>query len=538
MTFDGTTLVVAAFQSPAASTTTARAVFTDGGQVASSVGVVEIHTDDGSPYFTRYFRDDKSTSLGTFICWGDSSNNCILGTEANSGLYFVTNGYAGYKMGDPSCWWFGVRYGRYSRLFNYHCWNDCWFVPTACGRNGSGKAPLKFIWEHSILPLKRVPLSSSRMISTSRSRLAARQKVVLTTGLTAGRIPYNTTNGRLTDSTDLQYDGTNIILSGLKYPNADGTAGFVLKTDGAKNLGWVAQSGATGPTGATGPAGGGTPIISTNTTLYVATTGNDTTGNGTSGAPWATVAKAVAYLYGYWISPSVNVTIMVADGTYSWAETTFQHPCGQQIQITGTNTYSPTVSSVQSSSGSSGAWSYILNVSSVANIAVNDYVILSGASGGTKPRNLQGVHKVTNVDAGNTRITVLSKFRSATVASGAVTANILVLKTIITVSGTNAFTIVSGPCGWIRKMALVGNGTCCGIAVGGAGLCGFGQLGVTGFANGIYASGNGTAWSDGTISACSGNASGFVADNGSEISRPPQLRQGTLAKGIKDCTEA
>jgi hypothetical protein len=37
---------------------------------------------------------------------------------------------------------------------------------------------------------------------------AARQKVVLTAGLTSGRIPYATTNGRLTDSAAMTFDGT------------------------------------------------------------------------------------------------------------------------------------------------------------------------------------------------------------------------------------------------------------------------------------------------------------------------------------------
>ena len=39
-------------------------------------------------------------------------------------------------------------------------------------------------------------------------------------------------------------DGTGkVILDGLSWPTSDGTANYVLKTDGAGNLGWVAQSG-------------------------------------------------------------------------------------------------------------------------------------------------------------------------------------------------------------------------------------------------------------------------------------------------------
>ena len=66
---------------------------------------------------------------------------------------------------------------------------------------------------------------------------AARKEIVLTEGLTSGRIPY-VANGRLTDNANIQYDGTNVILSDLKYPNADGDANQVLKTDGSGNLSW------------------------------------------------------------------------------------------------------------------------------------------------------------------------------------------------------------------------------------------------------------------------------------------------------------
>jgi hypothetical protein len=34
----------------------------------------------------------------------------------------------------------------------------------------------------------------------------------------------------------------DVVLDGLKYPQADGTAGYVLKTDGAAQLSWVAQT--------------------------------------------------------------------------------------------------------------------------------------------------------------------------------------------------------------------------------------------------------------------------------------------------------
>lgn len=52
---------------------------------------------------------------------------------------------------------------------------------------------------------------------------AARKEIALTEGLTSGRVPYTTTNGRLTDSANLTYDGSHLRANG--YKSSDGSAG-------------------------------------------------------------------------------------------------------------------------------------------------------------------------------------------------------------------------------------------------------------------------------------------------------------------------
>ena len=54
-----------------------------------------------------------------------------------------------------------------------------------------------------------------------------------------------------------------------------------------------------------------------NTTFYVATTGNDSTGNGTSGTPWATIQKAINVLSSGYDLAGYTATISVAAGTYT-----------------------------------------------------------------------------------------------------------------------------------------------------------------------------------------------------------------------------
>lgn len=80
------------------------------------------------------------------------------------------------------------------------------------------------------------------------------------------------------------------------------TDGYVLTANGAGGTAWEAVSGSGGDTA---PAD-----------IYIATTGNDTTGDGTVGTPYATLGKAVSLLPA---TLGVSHTIHVADGTYTEA---------------------------------------------------------------------------------------------------------------------------------------------------------------------------------------------------------------------------
>ena len=58
-------------------------------------------------------------------------------------------------------------------------------------------------------------------------------------------------------------------------------------------------------------------LLSTATAFYVSTTGSDSTGTGTSGAPWATLQHAATYVYNNLDLAGNTVTINVANGTYT-----------------------------------------------------------------------------------------------------------------------------------------------------------------------------------------------------------------------------
>ena len=76
--------------------------------------------------------------------------------------------------------------------------------------------------------------------------------------------------------------------------------------------------------------------ITANTSVYVATTGNDTTGDGTNGSPFATPHKALEPTQNWIIDKDVTVTISVAAGVYNFTEQIeMNHPCSANILLQG-----------------------------------------------------------------------------------------------------------------------------------------------------------------------------------------------------------
>lgn len=90
-----------------------------------------------------------------------------------------------------------------------------------------------------------------------------------------------------------------------------------------------------------------------------------------------------------------------------------------------------TMASVQSTSGTAGAWTVVINVTeSVAGVAVGDYLGLGGLTGGVHPLLLSGAFPVTAVDTVNKRLTfVLNSKYTAAAPSGAITGTFTVFKT-------------------------------------------------------------------------------------------------------------
>ena len=73
--------------------------------------------------------------------------------------------------------------------------------------------------------------------------------------------------------------------------------------------------------------------LGANTTFYVATTGNDSTGNGTSGAPWLTKQHAYNVLQANYDLNNFQATVQIADGSYTDVLVAFGPLLGQNSSV-------------------------------------------------------------------------------------------------------------------------------------------------------------------------------------------------------------
>ncbi|MDB5612036.1 MAG: hypothetical protein JWP25_8936 [Bradyrhizobium sp.] len=101
--------------------------------------------------------------------------------------------------------------------------------------------------------------------------------------------------------------GTTVVIG----PFADGTRHAVQCLSGSVSYTMARVLGGGG-----GGGGSGRTVLLADTTFYVATTGNDSTGDGTVGNPWATIQHSVDHVVNLLDCNSYQVTIQIADGIY------------------------------------------------------------------------------------------------------------------------------------------------------------------------------------------------------------------------------
>ena len=109
-------------------------------------------------------------------------------------------------------------------------------------------------------------------------------------------------------------------------------------------------------------------------------------------------------------------------------------------------------------SGGAGAYAVVLQVSTVAGVAVGDYLHTKTATGTGYAAIHRGGWEITNVDAANTRITVKNTCRAAAFPVNTITASdSQVLKTVLSFANCDGFVVMGGQLDFINNVAIVGN---------------------------------------------------------------------------------
>lgn len=260
--------------------------------------------------------------------------------------------------------------------------------------------------------------------------------------------------------------------------------------------------------------------------IYVSPSGSDVTGDGSSAAPYATISKAQdTIVQQYYIDPTSQVTIVLKAGTHTGTGIAPRQGTGwstQQWRVVGETVHTRWITSVQGSpSGSAGAWSVIVNVNSTTGLSVGDYAIVTSIEDGTgtNEHTLGGCWEITNVDSGNSRVTLAVKSNHSTAPSGTIRGTMIVPKAIISTSGNGIFSNrCQGP-SVIDGLILVGPGNAGrGVTVGAGGNVWCNRVGIVQFTDGFLSQYSGS-YLQCTNCAVGGlvNGVGFYAYNGGRL---------------------
>jgi len=289
--------------------------------------------------------------------------------------------------------------------------------------------------------------------------------------------------------------------------------------------------------------------LSVNTTLYVRGTGDDDTGDGTSGDPYATVGRAIERIKTMWFG-DYTLTIDVGEGVFPETSFRFQHPQGSQLYINGVSEDHSSIS-VASIDGSlsydaTSGW-YFYEVwfqfpsPVLDHLALNDHIMVRSASGGTNPKTLRGCHQIvshnTTLDQAKVRVFVCSydeveSSESHPLPSGNITCDLSVIRTNLSFTEDSYAVRMEGPYhggNWNHLCFYEGQVTAFDIQNHASILLGS-RCGVADWPEGVWADNNATVFADYAYFSKINNC-GIQAVRGSTVSV-----RGAVFSGVKDST--
>jgi len=128
------------------------------------------------------------------------------------------------------------------------------------------------------------------------------------------------------------------------------------------------------------------------------------------------------------------------------------------LSIVGETPVSLSITGQVSASGTAGAYSVVLQVSTVSGVTVGDFLHTYTVAGTGVPEVHRGVWEITNVDTVNTRITVKNTARSAAFPTNTITSSVsLVLKSVLLFNSCDGIVVKDSCIDFLNNVAIVGN---------------------------------------------------------------------------------
>lgn len=254
-----------------------------------------------------------------------------------------------------------------------------------------------------------------------------------------------------------------------------------------------------------------------------------------TGGDFASVQGALAAVASLIPETGKGISINVGEGTFNSTSPILidSGMAAKKIGITGVAS-AATIQSIQSSSGSAGAWSIVLNMANVTGITAGNVISCVTPTGGVNPTYLAGAFLITNVDSGNSQITITSKHRAAVAPSGAVTGAATILKSVLSFSGCDGIRVWNGASALnISNVAIVGGTTSNGLSIQDLGRLwiGSGVVGVVGFSIGVVCLYNSEV-NDGVLVQSAAATNGLQVDSGSVVKCITLISSGNANNGI------
>ena len=156
-----------------------------------------------------------------------------------------------------------------------------------------------------------------------------------------------------------------------------------------------------------------------------------------------------------------NVVYNVATGAHTFtvpATGAYNANKFGSFKIIGPTPVALSITGQVSVSGGAGNYSVVLGVSTIAGIAVGDWLHTVQVAGTGVPEAHRGIWEITNVDAVNTRITVRNTIRSAAFPTNTITSSTSsVLKAALKFNNCDGFVVNGSRIDFFDNLAVVGN---------------------------------------------------------------------------------